>query len=90
MPKSVHLLCTRDSAVLMVIVGNAKISPSFVYERFSSLAKTHFIHHSKSLADGKKEDKVDEEADDKQFVVPSLEGRANRNNSVSYLPIQAK
>ena len=63
----------------MVIVGNAKISPSFVYERFSSLAKTHFIHHSKSLADGKKEDKLDEEADDKQFVVPSLEGRTNRN-----------
>ena len=50
-----------------------------MYERFSSLAKTHFIHHSKSLADGKKEDKMDEEADDKQFVVPSLEGKTNRN-----------
>ena len=45
-----------------------------MYEKFSSLAKTHFIQHTRSAEEQKKKSEEQEEDHNKLFVVPPLEG----------------
>lgn len=60
--------------------GNPRVSASFVYEKFSSLAKTHFIQHTQSLEEEKK--KTEEHEDqNKLFVVPPLEGNKRKRST---------
>ena len=46
-----------------------------MYEKFTSLAKTHFIQHSQMGSEGKKSKEEDHEEDkSKLFEIPPLEG----------------
>ena len=70
-----HSDCYLHKTSQSNVTGNPRIAKSFVYEKFTSLAKTHFIQHTQMGEEEKKsKEEAQEEDKSKLFNVPPLEG----------------